>query len=146
MHTCNAYAMHSTAWRLCIGDDLEVVIARDVARVFPCHEQIHSVRLEIAEVLRSYARQALRRKTKMGSCAGPRAGLHARHVLRSWGSVPSAWQPGGETAALLSTHARFACLGPSSQVHRPFAVRRSLDAGLPSGGAGRESARVDAGE
>ncbi len=36
----------------------EVVIARDVARVFPSHPRIQQVRLEIAEVLRNYARQA----------------------------------------------------------------------------------------
>lgn len=37
--------------------DHAVIIARDVARVFPSHHGIHHVRLEIAEVLRAYARQ-----------------------------------------------------------------------------------------
>lgn len=35
----------------------EVVIARDVSRVFASHQRIHHVRLEIAEVLRAYARE-----------------------------------------------------------------------------------------
>lgn len=39
----------------------KVVIARDVARVFPSHPRTQQVRLEIAEVLRNYARQAQRR-------------------------------------------------------------------------------------
>ncbi|CAJ1368884.1 unnamed protein product [Effrenium voratum] len=34
-----------------------VVIARDVSRVFASHQRIHHVRLEIAEVLRAYARE-----------------------------------------------------------------------------------------
>jgi len=38
-------------------NDCAVVIARDVARVFPSHARIQQVRLEIAEVLRSCARQ-----------------------------------------------------------------------------------------
>ncbi|CAE7660683.1 HCc2 [Symbiodinium pilosum] len=37
--------------------DAAVVIARDVARVFPSNNKVHDVRIEIAEILRAYARE-----------------------------------------------------------------------------------------
>mmetsp|Transcript_14922 Transcript_14922/g.28017 ORF Transcript_14922/g.28017 Transcript_14922/m.28017 type:complete len:420 (+) Transcript_14922:86-1345(+) len=38
-------------------NEVAVVIARDVGRVFPANNKVHDVRLDIAEILRAYARE-----------------------------------------------------------------------------------------
>eukprot|EP00439_Symbiodinium_sp_Y106_P011842 s6876_g1.t2 len=44
-------------------NEAAVVIARDVSRVFPSNSRVHDVRIEIAEILRAYAREDWHKNT-----------------------------------------------------------------------------------